>query len=207
MYRRIICILIIICVVFTGCGVIKQKKSLEEVNKRLLKLKTYTCDVTMRVTNNKSTMEYKMKHFYKSPDKYRIEVLAPEELQGQVTIYNGHISYIYHPGINQHLITEDFSDSVEYNSFAGSFMEHIGKADNIKISYEKYDEDECVVIEFEMPGPNRYMHIEKLWIDGSEIVPLKAEIYGSDGKTYIEIYYDSFVFNPKLEDGIFEIIQ
>lgn len=207
MYRRIICMLVILCVFFTGCGVIKQKKSPEEVGKRLLKLETYTCDVTMRVTNNRSTMEYKLKHFYKKPDKYRIEVLTPEELRGQVTIYNGNSSYIYHPGINQYLITENFSDSVEYNSFAGSFIEHIRKPDDIKISYEKFNEDECIVIEFEIPESSRYIHIEKLWIDVSEIVPLKAEIYGSDGKTYIEIYYNNFVSNPKLEDGIFEIIK
>ena len=207
MYRRIICVLIIVCVSFTGCGMIKQKKNFGEAGRRLLKLEAYTCDVVMKVTNNRSTMEYRLKHSYKSPDKYRVEVLAPRELQGQVTIYNGHSSYIYHPGINQYFVTEDFSGSMEYNSFIGSFMEHIRKAGEIRISYEKYGDKECIVAEFEIPEPNRYMHFEKLWIDRSEIVPLRAEIYGSDGKTYVEISYDNFVYNPRLEDGDFEIIR
>ena len=207
MYRRIICVLIIVCAGLTGCGMIKQKKNFGEAGRRLLKLEAYTCDVVMKVTNNRSTMEYRLKHSYKSPDKYRVEVLAPRELQGQVTIYNGHSSYIYHPGINQYFVTEDFSGSVEYNSFIGSFMEHIRKADEIRISYEKYGDKECIVAEFEIPEPNRYMHFEKLWIDRSEIVPLRAEIYGSDGKTYVEIFYDNFVYNPRLEDGDFEIIR
>ena len=207
MYRRIICVLIIVCVCLTGCGIIKQKKNFEEAGRRFLKLETYTCDVVMKVTNNISTMEYRLKHSYKSPDKYRVEVLAPRELQGQVTIYNGHSSYIYHPGINQYFVTEDFSGSMEYNSFIGSFMEHIRKAGEIRISYEKYGDKECIVAEFEIPEPNRYMHVEKLWIDRSEIVPLRAEIYGSDGKTYVEISYDNFVYNPRLEDGDFEIIR
>jgi outer membrane lipoprotein-sorting protein len=200
-------VLIIVCVCLTGCGIIKQKKNFEEAGRRFLKLETYTCDVVMKVTNNISTMEYRLKHSYKSPDKYRVEVLAPRELQGQVTIYNGHSSYIYHPGINQYFVTEDFSGSMEYNSFIGSFMEHIRKAGEIRISYEKYGDKECIVAEFEIPEPNRYMHVEKLWIDRSEIVPLRAEIYGSDGKTYVEISYDNFVYNPRLEDGDFEIIR
>lgn len=207
MYRRIICVLIIVCAGLTGCGMIKQKKNFGEAGRRLLKLEAYTCDVVMKVTNNRSTMEYRLKHSYKSPDKYRVEVLAPRELQGQVTIYNGHSSYIYHPGINQYFVTEDFSGSVEYNSFIGSFMEHIRKTDEIKISYEKYGDKECIVAEFEIPEPNRYMQFEKLWIDRSEIVPLRAEIYGNDGETYVEIFYDNFVYNPRLEDRDFEIIR
>ena len=207
LYRRIIFMLIIVCVVSVGCGVLKHKKNFEEVSKRLLKLKAYTCDVTMRVTNNRSTMEYKLKHFYKNPDKYRVEVLAPEELKGQVTIYNGSSSYIYHSRIDQYLVTENFSDSVEYSSFIGSFMNYISKAEDIRISNEKNGEVEYIAVEFEIPGSNRYMHMEKLWIDGSEAVPIKAEIYGIDGKINIEIYYDNFVYDPRLEDGIFEIIQ
>jgi outer membrane lipoprotein-sorting protein len=192
-------------VVFTGCGVIKSKKNFEEVSRRLLALSAYTCDVVMRVTNNKSTMEYKLKHYYKSPDKYRVEVLAPKELEGQVTIYNGNKSYIYHPRINQYLVTENFSGSVEYNTFIGSFMNHIRKTDNIRISSEKDGEKLLYVLEFEVPEPNNYMRFEKLWLDAETAVPVKAEIYGDDGKTSVEVYYSNFVYNPDLKDGDFEI--
>jgi outer membrane lipoprotein-sorting protein len=204
-YQRIICILIIVCVVFTGCGVLKPEKNFEKMSKRLLKLTAYTCDVTMRVTNNKSTMEYKLKHFYKSPDKYRVEILAPKELEGQVTIYNGSSSYIYHPGINQYLVTENFSGSVEYNAFIGSFMDHIRKTDDIKVSIEKEGEKELIVLEFEVLEPNNYMRMEKLWIDAEAIVPIKAEIYGNDGKTTVSVGYNNFVYNPNLDDRDFII--
>ncbi|MHB1392174.1 MAG: germination lipoprotein GerS-related protein [Clostridia bacterium] len=207
MCRRVISALIIICVVFTGCAVLKPQKNFEEVSKRLLKLETYTCDVTMRVANNKSIMEYKLKHYYKSPDKYRVEVLAPKELEGQVTIYNGSSSYIYHPGINQYLVTENFSGSVEYNAFIGSFMNHIKKTDNIKTSSEKEGEKELIVLEFELPESNSYMRLEKIWLDADNIMPVKAEIYGDDGKTNVKIHYDNFVYNPGLKDGDFDIMQ
>lgn len=207
MYRRIIGMLIIVCVVFTGCGVIKPKKNFKEISRRLLELSSYTCDVTMRVTNNISTMEYKLKHFYKSPDKYKIEVIAPKELQGQVTIYNGKSSYIYHPGINQYLVTENFSGSVDYNAFIGSFMNYIRDNDKVKVSSEKQGEKELIVLEFEVPQPNSYMRFEKLWIDAREVMPLKVEIYRNDGKTSVEVDYYNFVYNPPLEDGEFSISQ
>jgi outer membrane lipoprotein-sorting protein len=192
--------------VSTGCSETKPKTDFEKARKKLLGLSTYTCDVTMRVTNNRSTMEYELKHFYESPHKYRIEVIAPKELQGQITIFNGRSSYIYHPGIDQYLITENFSDSAEYNAFIGSFIEYIKKGDDIKVSYEKEGDKGLIVLEFEILKPNRYMRFEKLWIDAKAIVPLKAEIYGSDGKTSVEVYYDNFVYNPCLKDEDFEII-
>jgi len=199
--------LIIVCVAFTGCGAIKHKKNFEEVSRRLLKLSTYTCDVTMRVTNNISTMEYKLKHFYKSPDKYKLEVISPRELQGQVTIYNGGSSYIYHPGINQYLVTENFSGSVEYNSFIGSFMNHIREADEVKVSSEEEGEKEFIVLEFDVPKPNAYMRLGKLWIDRSEVLPVRLKIFGDDGRISVEVYYYNFVYNPPLEDVEFNISQ
>lgn len=193
--------------VFTGCGVIGSKKSFEEVSKRLLGLSAYTCDVTMRVANNRSTMEYRLKHFYKNPDKYRVEVLAPRELAGQVTIYNGSSSYIYHPGINQYLVTENFSSSIDYDAFIGSFLNHLRKTDDIKVSSEKEGEKELIVLEFDVKEANRYMRHEKLWLDAEAVVPVKAEIYGDDGKTNVAVYYDNFVYNPELKDGDFEIAK
>ena len=206
-YRRVICIVIVVCVVFTGCGSLRAGRGFKEVSKKLLELETYTCDVTMRITNNKSTMEYRLKHFYKSPDKYKVEVLTPKELEGQVTIYNGSSSYIYHPGIDQYLITENFSGSVEYNSFIGSFINHIRESDDMAISDEKEGERELIVLEFKVPKSNKYMYLEKLWIDAEAIVPLKAEIYGDDAKINVEIFYDNFVYNSVLKDGDFEITQ
>lgn len=206
-YRKVISMLLIVCAVFTGCGVLKPKRGFEEASRRLLSLEAYSCDVIMRVTNNKSTMQYRLKHFYKAPDRYRIEVLEPKELEGQITIYNGSSSYIYHPGINQYLVTENFSGSMDYIAFTGSFLNYMRKNEHIKAGNERIGEKEFIVLELELPEPNEYMRSEKLWLDTDKFVPIKAEIYGDDGKINIEVTYDNFVYNPDLKDGDFEITQ
>lgn len=207
MYRKIICLLIFACILFMGCGGQGSKRSYEEISKKLVELKDYTCDVTMRVTNNRSTMKYRLKHLYKSPGRYRVEVQEPLELKGQVTIYNGESSYIYHPRIDQYLITENFPGSVEYNSFIGSFIDRLAKRPEIKISRGMEGEKELYILEFEISPSNRYMRIERLWLDPEAAVPVKAEIYGDDGKRSVEIYYNNFVCNSGLKDEEFNIIQ
>jgi outer membrane lipoprotein-sorting protein len=96
---------------------------------------------------------------------------------------------------------------VDYNAFLGSFLNHIKQSDDIKISIETKEEKELIIAEFEVPEPNKYIQYEKLWIDPGTCVPVKAEIYGSDGKKNVEVYYNNFVCNPDLKDGDFEIIQ
>lgn len=206
MCRKVSLLLILLCAAFAGCSIIGAN-SFEKVSKKLLKLDSYTCEVTMRVANNKSINEYRLKHYFKSPGKYKIEVIEPKELEGQTTIYNGSSSYIYHPRIDQYLITENFSSSADYNAFVGAFMERLKSTEDLKVSSVKEGDKEFVIVEFAVSKPNRYMEQEKIWFDAENTVPVKAEIYGSDGKTNVQIYYDKFVYNPGLKDGDFEITQ
>ncbi|MGE5630396.1 MAG: LolA family protein [Caulobacteraceae bacterium] len=206
MHHRFVCAIILVSMVLAGCGRLGSEKTFDAACKKLLELKSYTCDVTMKVMNNKSTMEYKMKHFYISPGKYRVEVVEPEELKGQVTIYDGEHSYIYHPKINAQLVTENFPDSLECDAFIGSFISRFKDMKNVKITKEK-DNDNLYMLEFEVPEPNSYKVLERLWIDTLNAVPVKAEIYGADGKTTVSIRYTNFGYNPKLNERDFEIIK
>jgi outer membrane lipoprotein-sorting protein len=205
MHRLIIYLLIIVCVVFSGCSGLLPEKSYDKASEKLLKLRTYTCDVEMKVTNNRSTLEYRMKHSYMSPDKYRIEVLEPMELRGQVTIHNSKGSYIYHPRINQYLITQNFSSSLEHGAFIGSFIDHMRNKEKVKVSREEDGGRVFFVLEFELSKPNRYRSMEKIWIDAEDIVPIKAEIYGEGGEKTVSVYYSNFVYNTKLDERDFEI--
>jgi len=204
-YNRIIILLIIVCVVFTGCSGFGSGKKYERACDKLLNLKSYTCDVEMSVTNNKSTMNYRLRHSYISPDKYRIEVLEPKSLEGQVTIHNSRGTYIYHPSINEYLICEGFSDSPEGVSFAGSFINYIKSRENLKADRQQLGDQECYVLEFEVPKPNDYMNTQRIWIDVEAAVPVKTEIYDKSGKVTVDVRYSNFIHNPRLNEGDFII--
>lgn len=205
MNRKILFLLTVVCVVLTGCSGFGPGKDFDKMREKLLKLKAYTCDVEMNVTNNKSTMRYKLKHSFKSPDRYRIEVLEPEELQGQITIHNGKVTYIYHPKIDQYLITESFSESADCQAFIGSFINHMRDKENLEIRREKVENKAYYEIELQVPEPSEYMSTEKIWIDAAEAVPAKAEIYDKTGKVTVSVQYTNFVYNPELNEGDFEI--
>ena len=201
---KVLLIFLIVGVFLSGCNH-KTAKNTEDVQKLLMKLKTYRCDVVFAVTNNLSTNVYKAKHMYKFPDKYRIEIVEPSELNGQTTIYNGGIAYIYHPTLNTYLITENFNNSLEFSSFIGAFIESFKNNGGAGFKLESFQDKQCYVLEMPIKGENPYRAFEKIWIDAERIIPVKAEILDKHNKVSAQVLYENFEENPKLEDSIFQI--
>lgn len=204
--RTLLLIFLIAVVVISGCAPKTQRKP-EDVQRFLMNLKAYKCDVVLAVTNNRSTNVYKETHLYKYPDKYRIEVTEPNDLKGQTTILNGEKAYIYHPQINTYLETQNFSSTVEYSVFVGSFIEHFKSNGGARFGMEEFRERPCFVLELPVESQNPYRAVEKLWIDAESILPVKIEILDKDKKVSVQVLYENFEANPKLEESLFDTVK
>jgi len=201
---RILLIFLIVSIFLSGCDH-KTAKNAEDVQKLLMRLKTYRCDVVFAVTNNKSTNVYKAKHMYKFPDMYRIEIVEPSELSGQSTIYNGGKVTIYHPQLNTYLVTQNFNNSLEFSSFIGAFIESFKNNGGARFKLESFRDKQCYVLEIPIKGENPYRVLEKIWIDAECIIPVKAEILDKDNNVSAQVLYENFEVNPILEDALFQI--
>jgi outer membrane lipoprotein-sorting protein len=201
---RILLIFLIVSIFLSGCDH-KTAKNAEDVQKLLMKLKTYSCDVVFAVTNNKSTNVYKVRHMYKFPDKYRIEIVEPSELSGQTTIYNGGKAVIYHPQLKTYLVTQNYNSTLEFSSFIGSFIESFKNNGGARFKIESFQDKQCYVLEIPIKGENPYRALEKIWIDAESIVPVKAEILDKDNKISAQVLYENFEENPKLEESLFQV--
>lgn len=201
---KLLLLFLIACAVLSGCTPNTAKKP-EDVQKFIMKLKSYKSDVVYAVTNNKSTNVYRAKHLYKSPDKYRIEMVEPEELKGQITIYNKDKAYIYHPKINTYMITENFTNTVEYNSFIGAFVDYFKAKGGARFKLESLSGKQCYVLQLPIDSDNRYRVVEKLWINAETALPMKAEILDKDNNVSVQVLYENIELNPTLEDSLFDI--
>jgi len=201
---RLLLFFLIACVMLSGCGTSSAKKP-QDVQKFIMKLKSYKCDVIYAVTNNKSTNVYRAKHIYKAPDKYRIEIVEPEELKGQTTIYNKDKAYIHHPLINTYMITENYNNSMEYSTFVGAFIEYFKDNGGARFKLETLNDIQCYVLEVPLDNANSYRAIEKIWINAETAIPIKAEILDKNKNVNAQVLYENFELNPTLEDSLFEI--
>jgi outer membrane lipoprotein-sorting protein len=200
--RRLLLIFLIAAALLSACAP-KAPKKQEDVQKFLMNLRSYKCDVVLAVTNNRSTNVYKQTHLYKYPDKYRIEIIEPNGLKGQTTIYNGEKAYIFHPQINTYLETQNFKSTTAYSSFVGSFVEQFKNNGGARFNMEDFRGRPCFVLELPMEGKNPYRAVEKIWIDAEHILPVKAEILDKNKTVNVQVLYEKFEANPKLEETVF----
>ncbi len=200
-----LCMMLAVCITAAACGGVSSKNTLESIKNKLLTTKSYSCEVLVEVTNNKSTAEYRMKHLYKAPDKYRIEVVEPDGTIGQTTVFSGDIAYVYHPDIKTYLKLEGFQGTVEHDAFVGAFICYFKQLEKAKVDKKKVLDKEYYILELEPAGDNRYMRLQRLWVDASNGTPAKMEILDKDNNTTVLVTYSNFDANTGISDNLFEI--
>jgi hypothetical protein len=195
--RLLLVFLLMMTMAFTGC----MKKSHVDVSSNIKKsldnLKSYMSDVDVELHNNKNVKKYSMKQFYKD-GRYRMEIYDESDKPDKVIVFDGNRSYVYFSKVNQTFI-EDNSDNIPAYSLFASFVTNFKKAGEIK----EEDGEEYYRIDVPIPDGNTFMYNEVMEFSKKDYKPSSLKIYDIKGKLFAEIRYKNFMYNPKLEDGLF----
>ncbi|WP_207707335.1 LolA family protein [Crassaminicella thermophila] len=196
---------ILLMLLIVGCSPKTEQDIFYEAQKKLNKMEGYSCQVEITSIGNKSPQKYIMKQWFKKPNKYKLELIYPENLKGKITISNGNRAWIYHPSIEQTWIMENFSNSKEQNMFLGYFLKNCLNSEKVDICTEELENQKYLVITTEIPGNHIYFHKEKLWLNQESMNPYLLQIFDMKGKLRIEVKYEKFKYNPKLQDDFFQL--
>jgi len=177
---------------------------ISKVHKMLSELHTYTATAEIIVRGNKLVGSYVVKQYFKYPDRYRLEVLSPEDKKGKTTLYDGSKIWIYHPGINQTYTMEDFKEVEETGMFPGYFARNLFSSEEAQYEVKKEGSLELIVIRVEVPGGNNYRKSQVLYIDREKNIPVKMEILDSSGNIAVTVHYREFIYNHKIDEVLFE---
>ncbi|QXM05311.1 LolA family protein [Crassaminicella indica] len=202
MRGRGIILSIFIILLITGCAPKTEQDIFYDVQKKLHKMESYTCRVEITSIGNKGSQKYVMKQWFKKPNRYKLEVISPENLKGKITLSNGKKVWIYHPGIEQTWITDEFSNE-EQNLFLGYFIKNFLNSEQVNVNVEGLDDKKYFVIDTDIPGNHAYYHKERLWIDMEKMQPYLLEVFDVKGDKRIEVKYEVFEYNPKLKEELF----
>ncbi|MDK2800136.1 MAG: hypothetical protein PWP27_1944 [Clostridiales bacterium] len=168
-------------------------------------IKSYQCEMTMTITSNKTTKQYKLKQYYKSPDKYKMKIIEPKELQGLITIYSNNTVTTIQPEIQGKFSLLNFNPIGESYIFLPDFFEAYFKSEQTSVTTMGNKESRYTVLKADIPGSNIYRFSQSLWINNTTFLPSKMEVYDIKKKPVISIIFDLIEFNVQLEDKIFDI--
>jgi len=202
---RLFCLLLCFIVLMWGCMSKSDQELFYDAQKQLNKIESYRCEVEITSIGNKGPQRYVMKQWFKKPDKYKLEVMLPDNLKGQITISDGKKAWIYHPGIEQTWIMQSFVHSEEQNMFLGYFIKNCLDSEGVGLGKKTIEGEDYLIITTDIPGNHVYYHKEILYIHIKTMVPYLLQVYDVKDQLRIEVKYKAFEYNTQLEDEIFRI--
>ncbi len=202
-FWKVILVFVIVIICITSCSKPSLKEKYYNAHKEIMKIESYETTAIIYDPNNSKDQVYKFKQVFKYPNKYRLEVIKPESLAGNNTMYNGKTAWIQHNAINQIWKMDDFNQSQEQLMFIGYFLQNYINSQNTTHYSHELKGKNSIVITTELPGGNPNLFSQSLWINEEDFTPLKLDIKDNKENVKFEVYYEDFKLNPVLEESLF----
>ncbi len=188
----------IFIIVFTSCG--KKNDDTEKNIDYLKNLDSYSCNINMKIENDKQTINYTGKQFYDKRYGYRFELD-----KNRLMVYKDNKILVKDLQSGLKYDTEKDFDSLFKLSFIGEYIGMIYTNEVVKNSSKKIGNEEYQVVHLDIPGNNKNISKAELYINRQSSLPKYVIIYDSKGKKKIDVEYSDFKANPELQKELFEI--
>lgn len=198
-----ILVLLVVVISITACGKPSDKERYYNAHKKMMEIKSYQTIAKISSYTGDSKREYEFNQMFQYPDKYRLEVISPNSIKGNLTIFNGKAAWIQHATIDQTWKMDNFEQSKEQLMFIGYFLKNFINSENSTYHSESFKGKDSIVVTTELPGGNPHFYSQRLWIDGKDFTPLRLNIIDKQDRVRFEVYYEDFKMNPELSEDLF----
>ena len=167
-----------------------NNKSIEEIEKYILNIKSYKANLSATIVNNRNENEYTIVQEVKQ-DYEKQNILAPDEIKGlQMTYSNGKLE-IKNTELNLSKIYENYPNLSENNLFLTQFIESYKNQEEKKITQL----DENTILMEVKTDRNRYDVWAKLYVNKEKLKPEKLEVLENNNKIKVYILYNEIEIN------------
>lgn len=190
-------LIIILSCVFYIIHNIKKKDG--DVVRYLRNLKSYSCNMNIKIKNDKQNINYTCKQTYLLGSGYKLELNKK-----RIMFYKENKIYTKDmENKKSYIIPKDF-DEVYKLTLIGEYIDLIYTNDNTKYSLQNIDGTEYAIIKIIIPNQNRNTKYALMYVNTEDNAPYKISIYDTMGNEKIQISYTDFDTNAKLDPKTFE---
>lgn len=192
MFKRKLMILFILfmCITLIGCSKVKQQTKEEiysDFQKKINFMTSYTYTANITVINNKSQSKYIIKHTYKKPSYYKLEIIEPQNLKGKTMEYYENKIIIKNQKLGDVIELPKVGNNKLY-LFIGDFIQDYSRKESVRMNF--YYDDQ-LALEIDIPE-NIYFSKQILYIDKKTKNPVKMEILDNEGEKKFIVEYTDF---------------
>jgi len=208
---KLACALAALILVAAGCAAISRpgpedtRSAYERVHEMLLSLQTYRAVATVEYISNRGSNIYETLQHASTDGRYRIEVTGPENVAGNVTVFDGQTISQFNPRVSGRVAMSTRENPERSEIFLTSFIRNYLGSKDVSISVGSFGQGSFTVLETVVPGNHPYMASERLWVDNQTLAPVRLVIYDRDGAERVIVNFKSFELNVDLEDSLFSL--
>lgn len=196
---------ILISIILVGCSSKISGEEYATIQEKFINMKSYSCNANVTFYSNKGENTYNIIQQAKKDGKYFIKTNAPEDVKGNVIVYDGNLVWQYNPEMDSKISIGD-KDKMERKEIClFTFLENHIKSKDVTLETSKVDDSMYLILEAKIPQKNKYFSSEKLWINNKTKLPEKLVIYDEDNKERVKVEYIEFTYNPQIEDSEFDV--
>ena len=165
-----------------------RSKSITDYKQNILNISSYEATISVEIISNKNTNKYIIKQWYNSPNSFKQEVQAPENIKGLITLYDGTNLEIQNTNLN---LTKIYND---YNCLSNNILSLNSFIQDLKESEAEYIETENETT-IGIETKKKYAWYKRLSISKTTGKPTKMEILDENKNTLVYILYNEITIN------------
>lgn len=183
---------------FLNFGNNMSNKSADEIKNYILNIDSFSAEVSVTITSNKTTNTYIFSQKSKG-NQYIQELLEPENVAGLKILYDGNQVKVENTKIGLSKLYEDYKYITNNSLCINTFISDYKNETNDKMLYE---ENNTIVLEVKVKNENIYNANKKLYIDKLTGNPVKMEIQDTTQNLRVYILYSKVEINTLQEENI-----
>ena len=172
-----------------------SNKNLEEIEKYILDISSYTAKMDVTVESNKNTNKYVMEQRYEKGKKSKQKILEPANIEGLEIIYEENKLTINNAKNNLKTMYENYPNLMENCLWLNAFIEDYKKEKNEGKASIVEKNGKVIMATKTRNENNRYIYSKELHIDKEAGKIEKLVVQDSNTKNLIYILYNEITVN------------
>ncbi len=200
--KKVFLLLILGCILFSGCGKSTQKDIIKGFSKKLENSTGYYLKGDLSINNNDEIYNYDVEVYYKKNNFYKVILTNIANQHTQVILKNKNGVYVLTPSLNKSFRFQ--SDWPYQNSqiYLLDALLHDLKVDK-DYTFEKNKNQ--YIFQTKVKYPNNSKLVNQKIIFNQKGSPRKAIVYDKNGVEIMVMTFDKIKFSPNMTKDEFEI--
>jgi len=188
-----------------ACQEVTEEELFIRAQKVLNELESYYAVVTYQVIDEDEVREYRFKQWVLVPDKFKIEVLSPKNLEGKIILSDGKQIYMNHPKVKDSLKLDVKYVEQQRPLFIGDFLNTYWLSEEVIKEKKQENGEEYIVLSCKIPKSEVSHEGKSIWLDAQRMLPVRMIEYDEEGKKANMILFEEFDVRWKETEDFFQI--